>query len=100
MQLWQATNPKARDFRVETIGRAYTSKVLKPEADGSWIGRVTAPESGWTAAFVEASFATDGGLPFKVSTAVRVLPDTLPYKDRDPKLLEYEPLMQRASSTK
>jgi PhoPQ-activated pathogenicity-related protein len=91
MLLWQATNPKARDFRVETIGRAYRSTELKPEADGSWVARVPTPESGWTAAFVEASFSTDGGLPFKVSTAVRVLPDTRPYEKLDPRELKYEP---------
>jgi PhoPQ-activated pathogenicity-related protein len=96
--LWQATNPKARDFRVETIGRAYRSTDLKPEADGSWVGRVSAPKTGWTAAFVEASFATDAGFPFKVSTAVRVLPDTLPFKDRDPRKLEYEPHLSRTSA--
>jgi PhoPQ-activated pathogenicity-related protein len=89
--LWQANNPKARDFRVETIGKAYTSTVLEPEADGSWVARVPTPESGWTAALVEVGFATDGGFPFKVSTAVRVLPDTLPYEKLDAKALKYEP---------
>jgi PhoPQ-activated pathogenicity-related protein len=93
--LWQATNPKARDFRVQTIGRAYRSTELKPETDGSWLAHVAQPDSGWTAAFVEASFSTDGGFPFKVSTAVRVLPDTLPFKDLDPKKIEYEPNMAR-----
>lgn len=98
--LWQATNPKARDFRVATIGRAYRSTELKPEADGSWLGQVSEPEKGWTAAFVEVSFGTDSGFPFKVSTAVRVLPDTLPYKDRDPRTLEYEPLLTRKAASK
>ncbi len=95
--LWQATNSKARDFRVQTIGRAYTNWELKPEADGSWIGGVTAPESGWTAAFVEVSFDTGSGFPFKVSTAVRVLPDARPYEELDPKKIEYEPNVRRPS---
>jgi PhoPQ-activated pathogenicity-related protein len=96
--LWQATNPKARDFRVATIGRAYRSTELKADSDGSWVGHVAAPEKGWTAGFVEVSFSTDDGLPFKVSTAVRVLPDTLPYKDLDPKTLQYEPNIQQSSA--
>jgi PhoPQ-activated pathogenicity-related protein len=96
--LWAATNPKARDFRVERIGLAYTSTQLKPEADGSWLARVEAPASGWTAAFVEVSFNTEIGFPFKVSTAVRVLPDTLPYASLDPKTIEYEPNVTKSST--
>lgn len=96
--LWQATNPEARDFRVATIGQGYRSTELKPEADGSWVGRISAPEKGWTAGFVEVSFPTGTWLPFKVSTAVRVLPDTLPYKDLDPRKLEYEPNLKQAAS--
>ena len=30
VNLWQATNPDARDFRVATIGKAYTSRPLEP----------------------------------------------------------------------
>jgi PhoPQ-activated pathogenicity-related protein len=98
--LWQATNPKARDFRVATIGKAYSSTELKPEADGSWIGRAKTPEKGWTASFVEVSFDTGVGFPFKVSTAVRVLPDTLPYEGVDPRTIEYEPNVKRSSAAK
>ena len=36
--LWQANNPQARDFRLKTIGKAFTSTELKPEPDGSWVG--------------------------------------------------------------
>jgi PhoPQ-activated pathogenicity-related protein len=96
--LWQATNPKARDFRVATIGRAYRSTELKPEADGSWVGRAPMPEKGWTASFIEVSYATETGMPFKVSTAVRILPETLPFKDLDPKKLEYEPNINHAAA--
>jgi PhoPQ-activated pathogenicity-related protein len=89
--LWQATNPKARDFRLATIGPAYVSKELKPDADGSWVGHVATPQQGWTAAFVEVAYDTGGQFPFKVSTAVRVLPDTLPHQKLDPMKIEYEP---------
>jgi PhoPQ-activated pathogenicity-related protein len=96
--LWQANNPKARDFRLATIGPAYKSTELKPEADGSWVGRPSTPKEGWTASFVEVSFGTDGGFPFTVSTAVQVLPDTLPFENFDPKTLEYEPNVRRAAA--
>lgn len=82
--LWQAHNPKARDFRVESLGKAYTSTVLTPEADGAYFAQVAAPTEGFTAFFVEVSF--DSGIPsapFKFTTEVSIVPDTLPYKWAD-----------------
>jgi len=98
--LWQANNPKARDFRLATIGPAYKSTELKPEADGSWLGRAATPEKGWTASFIEVTYDTGGGFPFKVSTAVRVLPDTLPFANLDPRKIEYEPNIAPPSAAK
>ena len=43
VRLWQATNPKARDFRVDTIGKAYTSTVLKDQGGGVYVGKVAKP---------------------------------------------------------
>lgn len=97
--LWQATNQNARDFRVATIGKAFTSTELKPEADGSWLAHVKQPDKGWTAAFVELSYDT-GSFPFVVSTAVRVLPDVVPHAGVDPKTLEYEPNISQPASAK
>ncbi|RYG28054.1 MAG: PhoPQ-activated pathogenicity, partial [Burkholderiales bacterium] len=84
VRLWQAHNPKARDFRVETLGKAYTSTVLQPQADGSYLGEIAAPKEGFTAFFVELSW--DSGLPaapFKFTTEVSIAPDTLPFKWAD-----------------
>jgi PhoPQ-activated pathogenicity-related protein len=78
--LWSATNPKARDFRVDTIGKAYTSTVLKPQADGSFIGKVEKPAQGFTAFYVELIYTGYGKYPLKFTTDVRVIPDTLPHK--------------------
>lgn len=89
--LWQANNPDARDFRVATIGKAYKSTELKPEADGSWVGRPTPPAKGWTASFVELGFDSGGAFPFEVSTSVRVTPDALPYAGIDLATTRYEP---------
>jgi PhoPQ-activated pathogenicity-related protein len=96
--LWQATNPNARDFRVSTIGEAYAATELTAEADGSWIAKAAAPEKGWTAAFVEATFDSGGAFAFKQSTAVRVLPDTCPYEGIDPATIEYEPNIKKAAA--
>ncbi len=79
VRLWQATNPKARNFRHDVSGAAYTSTPLKPSGANTWIGRVTPPPAGWTAFFVEMTFASGGTYPLKVTSGVRVVPDTLPH---------------------
>jgi PhoPQ-activated pathogenicity-related protein len=80
VNLWQATNPNARDFRVDTIGKAYTSTSLAPAADGSYVARVDKPKSGFTAFFVELVFPTGKKYPLKFTTEVSVVPDVLPFK--------------------
>jgi len=79
VNLWQATNPKARDFRVDTIGNAYHRSGLTAEKDGSYVGRVNPPASGYTAFFVEMVFPSGGKYPFKFTTEVSVVPDVLPF---------------------
>ncbi len=68
-----------RNFRHDVIGSAYQSTPLQPSGPNTWVARVPAPPKGWTAFFVEMSFPTGGKYPFKVTSGVRVLPDTLPY---------------------
>ena len=77
--LWQATNTRARDFRLATIGGAYTSSNLTDQGDGLFIGKVPDPKQGWTAFFVEMTFPTGGPYSYKFSTGVRVVPDRLPF---------------------
>jgi PhoPQ-activated pathogenicity-related protein len=83
VRLWQGTNPKARDFRVDTIGRSFTSTVLQRQADGSYVGAVPKPQSGYTAYFVELTFPSGGKYPLKFTTEVQVIPDVLPYRWED-----------------
>jgi PhoPQ-activated pathogenicity-related protein len=83
VRLWQANDPKARDFRVDTIGKTFTSTVLTPQADGTWVGKVDKPAAGWTAYFVELSYSSGTAYPFKFTTEVSVIPDTLPYRWKD-----------------
>jgi PhoPQ-activated pathogenicity-related protein len=80
VNLWQATNPKARDFRVDTIGNAYTSTALKEEKPGVYVARVSKPATGFTAFYVELVYDSGGRYPFKFTTEVSVVPDVLPYK--------------------
>ncbi len=85
VRLWQATNPKARNFRHDTSGAAYTSTPLQPSGPNTWVGRVAPPPAGWTAFFVELTFPSGGKYPFKITSGVRVLPDALPYPEPKPK---------------
>ena len=79
VNLWQATNPNARDFRVDTIGKAYTSTALTEDAAGMYVGRVNKPAKGFTAFFVELVYESGGKYPFKFTTEVSVVPDVLPF---------------------
>jgi PhoPQ-activated pathogenicity-related protein len=80
VNLWQATNPKARDFRLDTIGSAYKSTPLKEERPGVYVGRVEKPPQGFTAFFVELVYDSGGKYPFKFTTEVSVVPDVLPFR--------------------
>jgi PhoPQ-activated pathogenicity-related protein len=77
--LWQAVNPKHRDFRVEAIGEAYQASPLAAQSHGIYVARVSKPQEGWTAFFLEFAFPGPGKYPLKFTTAVRVLPDTEPF---------------------
>jgi len=85
VNLWQATNPKARDFRLEAIGAAYKKSRLDPAEGGVFVATVPKPKAGWTAFFVELVFDSGGKVPFKFTTQVSIVPDVLPHKIEDAK---------------
>jgi PhoPQ-activated pathogenicity-related protein len=84
VKLWQATNPKGRDFRLETIGEKWVGTTLAPDpADATrYVANVAAPTNGWTAFFIQMTYpGPDANLPdadFGFSTQVVVTPDTYP----------------------
>lgn len=79
VRFWQATNPAARDFRLETLGPVWTSTVLTPDASHNYRGRVGAPVQGWTAFFAEMTYDIGAPMPLKVTTDVGVVPEVLPH---------------------
>jgi PhoPQ-activated pathogenicity-related protein len=79
VKLWQATNVKARDFRLDIIGAAFKSSPLVAEKEGVYRAQVASPTAGFTAYFVELTFASGGKYPLKFTTGVRVTPDRLPF---------------------
>jgi len=83
VNLWQATNPDARDFRLDVIGKAYTATKLSEEKKGVYVAQVAKPPKGFTAFYVELTYPGPGKAPFKFSTEVVVVPDVLPFKWED-----------------
>jgi len=84
VKVWQATNPEARDFRLDTIHAAYQSTPLAEKSKGVYESNVEKPGQGWTAYFVELTYKNGDAAPFKFTTEVRVTPDVLPHKYQQP----------------
>jgi PhoPQ-activated pathogenicity-related protein len=81
--LWKATNPEARDFRLESLGPKYESQVLEDQGDGTYVAEVAEPEKGWTAFFVELTYDVGAPTPLKVTTNVGIVPDVFPFAEKD-----------------
>jgi PhoPQ-activated pathogenicity-related protein len=77
--LWEATNPEARDFRVESFGKHWVSREIKLDANNQALVRLDVPSEGWKASFIQCEFDVGAPVPLRTTTGVRVLPDTLPY---------------------
>jgi len=80
VKMWQATNPEARNFRVDTIGKAWTSTDLADEVGGVYMANAPKPEKGWTAFMVELEYPSGDTFPFKFTTEISVVPQTLPFR--------------------
>ena len=84
IELWTATNPTRRDFRVVTIKRTWEAEEIAPRQDGVYRLEIAEPEEGWKAAFVELTYAGEGPEPMKVTTGTLVVPETLPFPEYEP----------------
>lgn len=79
VKVWSASNPEARDFRLDKIGPAYKAQDVPLSADGRYEIAPPAPAKGFLAYFVELTFKTPGGSDLKVTTGTKVLPDVYPF---------------------
>jgi PhoPQ-activated pathogenicity-related protein len=79
--LWQATNPKSRDFRLESIGPAFRSTPLAPSGPGLYEAQLTKPATGWTAGLIELRFDSGTKYPCSFTTGVAVVPDVEPFPE-------------------
>ena len=88
VKLWEAINPKARDFRLMTIGPVWKSTDLSPGSGSTYSAKPAKPSEGWTAYFVELTYTNGTATPFKFTTEVKVTPDVLPFTDTPPQPAE------------
>ena len=79
VKLWQANNPKTRDFRLEVVGPAWWPTTLEAASDGSYTGGIPAPGQGWSAFMIELTYDIGAPVPIKMTTPVWVTPDNLPH---------------------
>ncbi len=82
VRLWQATNPSARDFRLQTIGKAWRNTTLQSSDDGVYAADIPEPAKGWTAFLIELTWgeSDSGRAPITLSTGVCVTPTELPHE--------------------
>jgi PhoPQ-activated pathogenicity-related protein len=82
VKLWQATNPNARDFRLESVGKVWKSSAVTGTG-GAYEATVEKPAKGFSAYLLELTYPGplgEKGPPYKFTTQVKVVPDVLPYK--------------------
>ena len=82
--LWNAQNPEARDFRLYVIDRIWIAKSVDIAENGQIRVDISAPEDGFSAWFVEATYSSGYELPFKTTTGVVVTPDRYPFEEFEP----------------
>ena len=79
VNLWQAVNPTARDFRDYVVGDPWTNTALTDQGGGVYIAEAILPDEGWRGMFVELQFDLGYDYPFMVTTEVSIFPDDLPF---------------------
>ncbi|MCC6487100.1 MAG: PhoPQ-activated pathogenicity, partial [Candidatus Hydrogenedentes bacterium] len=71
VRLWMAKAP-ALDFRLQTIGPAWTSSSLTPDPDGVIRGKVEAPAEGHVAYYVELEYKSSLGYNYTLTTETSI----------------------------
>ena len=91
VRLWQATNSKARDFRLATLGPVWKSSPVAGN-NGIFLGKVEKPAEGFTAFFLELTYPGLGNRPLKLTTEVSVVPDVYPHTPFKPDTAQLPPV--------
>lgn len=83
VKAWTASNPAARDFRVDEFGPNWTSSEMKINESGIYELTLESPEQGFKGYFIEVTFA--GKTPLKITSGVEVMPRSYPFPTYEPK---------------
>lgn len=83
--LWQAQNPKTRDFRIWEIGRTWEKQSLALSDTGNYEAQIFSKE-GFTAALIEVVFNPESDSPFTLTTGTLITPNTFPFEKYLPKV--------------
>jgi hypothetical protein len=70
------------------VGQIYEEQELTENSDGIYVARVETPTEGWRAYFAQLEFDIGAPTPLRVTTPVRVVPDVLPFADKEAPLDE------------
>jgi PhoPQ-activated pathogenicity-related protein len=73
VEMWQASDPNSRDFRLESIGAAWSSSNLSDQGGGNYVAHVTLPASWAKGFFVQMTYQVDG-VTLTFTTQVSVVP--------------------------
>jgi PhoPQ-activated pathogenicity-related protein len=71
VKLWKATAP-TMDFRLKTIGDAWSSVPLVDSGNHVYTGKVEIPKDGFVAYYVELSFGSASGIDYSLTTQISV----------------------------
>jgi len=82
INVWTATNPKARDFRLDVIGKAFKKTNLPVNTKNKYVALAPKPEKGYAAFYIEMVFE-NGKFPLKFTSEVSVVPNVTLYKFED-----------------
>jgi PhoPQ-activated pathogenicity-related protein len=72
VMMWSATNPDARDFRMNTFGPHWSAETLSEVASHEYLANVSMPATGATAYMVELTYNI-GGQDLKFTTDISVV---------------------------
>ena len=86
VKAWTASNPNARDFRVDEFGPNWKSTEMKITDSGIYELSLENPEEGYKGYFIEATFA--GKTPLKITSGVEVMPRIYPFPAYESKLMQ------------
>ena len=76
-RVWITSNPKARDFRVVEIGRAWKGSVIN-ERNGVYKVEIEIPSTGYRAYMIELRYKSQTITPMTFTTSTFVVPEKYP----------------------